>query len=354
MNFKKILSLVIVGVVCLSFFSSCGEDSEKTTTTTTTPQPNGTAEKTITVVGQNENMGFWQNVKKGAEEAGKKYGFTVNYVGTDEGTQDDVSTQITSLEKLVTNGVSGVIIAPMGEGYSQTLGKLYDEKIPVVQIDSIKEEDIENLETNNKNPIASTVSTSYKEAGALCAEKMFEAVKEDIKKSENSYTVGVIERDDEKSDEDKATGFIEKFTELADADDSTKGKYKIETESESKYEDALNNLIEDDVKAVFMTHPEVADKVSDMVSADTGKYNEIVFCGFDSGAKQMKWLTEENGPKFIGGVAQDSYNLGFNAVEQCIFAIQGKDVKENVEIEGQWYDKNNAEKMKQDSIIFEK
>ncbi len=353
MNFKKVLSLIIVGVVCLTLFSGCGEDTQNSPSTTTQIS-NQNAEKTIVLVGESENIGFWQNVKKGAEEAAKKYGYKLNYMGTDEVDENVVSAHISSIDKSIKEGVAGIVIAPNGEGYSDVYGKLFDEKIPVVQIDNLTEEDLEKLESNKKNPIVSTVSTSYKQSGAICAEKVFGKIKEDIKKSQNTYVIGVIERNDNETDEEKTVGFIEKFTELADADESTKGKYKIETESESKYEDSLTELIDEKAKAVFITDSSIADKISDVVSANGEKYNYIVFCGFDSGAKQLKWLGEKNGPQFIGGVTRDSYNLGYNAVEQCIFSVQGKQVKEEIEIQGHWYDKNNLDKMKQDSLVFEK
>lgn len=353
MNFKKMLSLVLVVVLCLSVFSACGENKQNTTTTTTeiTGQSTG---KTIALVGENEDSGFYKNLKKGAEEAAKKYGFTLEYMGTEENTENIVTAHISSLEKVISNDASGVVIIPRGEGYSEIFGKLYDEKIPVVQIDALTEDDFEKIEGNKKNPVVSMVSTSYKEAGALCAEKLFEEVKEDIKKSEGTFVIGVIERDASASDEEKATGFVEKFSELADADSEIKDKYKIETESESAVENSLSELEEIEVKAVFITHPSIADKVSDMVSAEAEKYKNIVFCGFDSGAKQLKWLENENTAKFIGGVAQDAYNLGYNAVEQCVFSIQGKEVKSEITIEAKWYDKANLDKMKQDNLIFEK
>ena len=68
----------------------------------------------------------------------------------------------------------------------------------------------------------------------------------------------------------------------------------------------------------------------------------------------MKWLENEDSGEFIGGVAQDSYNLGYNAVEQCIFSIQGKELKPDIKIEGHWYDKTNTDKLMQDNFIFDK
>ncbi|MBE6800885.1 MAG: hypothetical protein E7529_06735 [Ruminococcaceae bacterium] len=355
MNFRKMLSIIMVGVLCLTLFSGCGEDknTENTGTTATTESTVGSG-KTIALIGGSDSMGFYKAVKKGGEDAAKKYGFTLEYIGIEDTEQSDSATHIKKLKITLENDPSGVVITPMGEGYGEVLSEFYDENIPVVQIDSVSRDDIEELEGKNKNPIVATVVTDYKQAGKLSAEKLFEAVKDDIKKSQNTYVIGVIERENVEADEEKADGFIEKFTELADADESMKDKYKIETESEADYNESLNNLSEEKVKAVFITHPEIADKISDAVFAEKEKYKEITFCGFDSGAKQLKWLESEDSGIFIGGVAQDSYNLGYNAVEQCIFSIQGKELKPDIKIEGQWYDKTNADKMKQDSMIFEK
>ena len=355
MNFKKMLSIIMVAVLCLTLFSGCGEEKNAgNTTTSDTTGPTAASGKTITLVGGIENMGFYENLKKGGEEAAKKYGFTLNYIGIKDTEQSDSATHIKKLEEALNSDTSGVVVTPMGKGYSEIFSKFYDEQIPVVQIDSITRDDVEDLEGKNKNPIVSTVLTDYKQAGSLCAEKMFEELKDDIKKSESTYVIGVIEREDNDFDEEKANGFTEKFSELADADEGLRDKYKIETESESDYNEALTNLTEEKAKAIFITHPEIADKISDTVSSEKDKYKDITFCGFDSGAKQMKWLESEDDGKFIGGVAQDAYNLGFNAVEQCIFSIQGKELKPDIKIEGHWYDKTNADKMKQDKFIFEK
>ena len=351
MSFKKMLSIIMVSVLCLTLFSGCGENKNIGNATTSTTESTLVSGKIITLVGGMESMGFYENLKKGGEEAAKKYGFTLRYMGIEDAEQSDAQTHINKLKSALENDPSGVVITPMGEGYGEILSEFYDENIPIVQIDSVARDDIENLEGRNKNPIVATVLTDYKQAGALCAEKMFEEVKDEIKKAQNTYVISVIEREEEESDEEKANGFVEKFTELADADGSTKGKYKIETEDGA---DALNELKTDNVKAVFITHPEIADKISDTVSAEKDKYKDIIFCGFDSGAKQIKWLNSEDGAKFIGGVAQDSYNLGYNAVEQCIFSVQGKELKPDIKIEGHWYDKTNADKMKQDKYIFQK
>lgn len=350
MDIRKMLSVIMVVVLCLGLFSGCGEEKNPENITTNAESTTD-SRKTIAFVGGNEDSGFYKSLKNGAEEAAKKYGFSLEYMGTEDTEKNDVSTQINKLEKALQNEVAGVVLTPFGDGYSEILSKFYDKGIPVAQVDSITSDDVENLEGRNKNPVVATVLTDYKQAGTLCAEKIFEAVKEDIKKADTTYVIGIIEREDNAYDEEKSEGFKEKFSELADADDATKGKYKIETEDGAA---SLEELMSEKVKAVFITHPEIADEISDTVAANKEKYKDVTFCGFDSGAKQLKWLASEESGKFIGGVAQDFYNLGYNAVEQCIFSIQGKELKPYIKINGQWYDKANADKMMQDKFIFEK
>lgn len=350
MSFKKMLSVIMVAVICLGIFSGCGEDKKTEDAITTTEKTAGSA-KIITMVSLNNNMGFYKSLKKGGEDAAKKYGFTLEYMGLEEEEKSEDKSIINNLKKALDSGVSGVVFTPVGAGYSDILSRLYDEKIPVVQIDSIGEDDIELLEGKNKNPVISTVLTNFDEAGAICAEKIFEAVKDDIKSSQNTFVIGVIERGDEDTDKLKSRGFVEKFSELADADEGTKDKYRIETEDGV---DGIEELISEGVKAVFITHPDLAGKISDTVFSDKERYKEIVFCGFDSGAKQLNWLESEESGQFIGGVAQDAYNLGYNAVEQCIFSVQNKEIKPEIKIKAHWYDKENVDKLKQENLVFEK
>ncbi len=361
MKFKKFTALLCVVVLMLTLFTACGEDNNTTTTLDNNQGGNGTnASKTIAVVAKGESHAFWQAVKKGAEDAAEKYGYNITFRGPATESSSDLPSQKEMVQTALSNNVSGLVVATIGEGFADMLTQAYDKKIPVVQFDSgIWEADIKTLETQNKNPIVSTVATSNKSAAALNAEHFYEAIKEDISKSKDTYVIGVIQHDETQTGSDRVNGFTEKFTELADADESTKGKYKIEKEvkpgdSNNAYIDALNALVEKKCKAVFMSNEGVVKQVSDAIAANQGKYDGIVFSGFDAGTKQIEWIkNKDSKSKLIGAVAQDSYNIGYNAVEQCIFAIEDKDVKTKVDIEGQWYDMENIDQMIQDNIVYQ-
>ena len=68
MNFRKMLSIIMVAVLCLTLFSGCGEDKNAgDNATTSTTGPAAVSGKTITLVGGMGNMGFYENLKKGGE-----------------------------------------------------------------------------------------------------------------------------------------------------------------------------------------------------------------------------------------------------------------------------------------------
>lgn len=365
MKLKRFLAIFTAILVVITAFTGCGGKEQGNAGTTLggeNAQNNSTnnGNKTIAVVAKGESHAFWQAVKSGAEDAAKKYGYSITFRGPASESSSDLPSQKEMVQTALSNNVSGLVIATIGEGFADMLTQAYDKRIPVVQFDSgIWDADIQTLDSQNKNPIISTVATSNSNAAALAAERFFNQIKDKIKSSDGTYVIGVIQHDETQTGIDRAGGFIDKFTELADADADTKGKYKIEKEvkpgdSNNAYIDALNALVEKRAKAIFMSNEGVVKQVSDAIAANEGKYDNITFCGFDAGTKQIQWIKSDNTKtKLIGSVAQDSYSIGYNAVEQCVFAIEGKDVKSKVDIAGQWYDSSNIDKMIQENIVYE-
>lgn len=350
MKIRKIVSLFLSVAVLAGVLSGCGGDGGQ----------QAASGKTIAVVAKGESHAFWQAVKKGAEDAGKKYGYTITFRGPASESSSDLPSQKEMVQTALSNNVSGLVIATIGEGFADMLTQAYDKKIPVVQFDSgVWDADIKTLNSQKKNPIVSTVATSNEAAAALCAENFFNEIKDDIAKARDKYVIGVIQHDETQTGIDRANGFIKKFKELADKDSTTKNKYRIEKEvkpgdANNAYIDALNALVEKGVNAVFMSNEGVVKQVSDAIAANSGKYDGITFTGFDAGTKQIQWIKNgDSATRLVGSVAQDSYSIGFNAVEQCVFAIEGKDVKKTVDISGQWYDKKNIDKLIKDNIVYQ-
>ena len=327
---------------------------------TNTPDTNGdtTQNKTIAVVAKGESHAFWQSVKSGAEDAAEKYGYKITFRGPTSESAKDLPSQKEMVQSALSNNVAGLVLATIGEGFTDMLKQAKEKNIPVVQFDSgIWAKDLEALGQDN-NPIVASVATSNLKAAALAAEKFFEAIKADIAASTDGYIVGIIQHDETQTGIDRAKGFEDRFKELADADETTKGKYTIEKEvkpgdADNAYRTALEALYEKGAKAIFMSNEGVVKQVYDAIGSAGTKYDSIKFCGYDAGSKQIEWVKATTGPKLIGAVAQDSYQIGYQAVEQCVFAIEGKTVTKEVAIAGAWWNSENVDEMIKKNLVYE-
>ena len=315
-------------------------------------------DKIIAVVAKGESHAFWQSVKAGAEAAGAQYGYKITFRGPASESAKDLPSQKEMVQSALSNNATGLVLATIGEGFVDQLKQAKDKGIPVVQFDSgIWKADVDALNTAGANPIVSSVATSNEVAAALAAENFFNAIKADIAASDK-YVVGVIQHDETQTGIDRAKGFIDKFTALAEADDTTKGKCTIEKEvkpgdADNAYKAALEAVFEKGANAIFMTNEGVVKQVYDAIGAAGAKYDNIKFCGYDAGSKQIEWMKKTTGPKLIGSVAQDSFQIGFQSTEQAIFAVEGKPITDTVAIGGAWWDSTNVDDMISKNLVYE-
>ena len=105
-----------------------------------------------------------------------------------------------------------------------------------------------------------------------------------------------------------------------------------------------------------MTNEGVVNEVSAEVAQNKTKYANILFAGFDCGTNQYNWIKNTDGkyPTLVGSVAQDSYNIGYKAVEMAakIPAGDTKGHKDTVGIAGQWYTSANIDDLKGRNIFY--
>lgn len=345
---KRVLSVLLAGVMTASVavaFTGCN---------------NGGSEKgkTVAVIAKGESHAFWQSVKAGAVDAGKEAGYEVTFRGPASESAQDLPRQQEMVQTALSGNPAALVLATIGEGFTGYLEQAKSKNIPVVQFDSgIWAKDIETLDKSGKNPIVSSVATSNRMAAALAAENFFAAVKEDIAASD-SYVLGIIQHDQTQTGIDRAGGFEEKFKELVEADETTKGKVTIKTEvkpgdANNAYKDALEALFEAKANAIYMCNEGVVKQVSDAIGAAGTKYDAIKFCGFDAGTKQIEWMKKTTGPKLVGSVAQDSYQIGYQSVKQAIAAAEGKSYEAEVAISGAWWDASNVDEMIEKNLVYQ-
>ena len=350
---KKFLSILLV--LCLVLLSSCGE-KENETTTNPTQNGNVATKKKIVMVATGEAGGFWSVVEKGARDAAKKYDCTIVFEGTQRNGVYNIEAQKNVVADVIDEGASGIIISSVGDGFDELMTIAFDKKIPVVEFESgLSSKDKNTLNREKKNPIVSTVGADERSTGALCAEKMFEQIKESAEKSESKLKIGVIYDSSIRSAEKRVDGFAEKLNELVEANEKTKDKFEFIRRScdKDKVDDSLEDFAENKVNFIFLAGESVVNVTADEVLKNPSVYKGISFWGFDSGAKQLKWLeTQGQQANLNGSVARDAYNMGFNAVEQCFKAAVGEETKQDILIKSHWYDKDNVDKLLQDKIVY--
>jgi ribose transport system substrate-binding protein len=340
---KKFLALILAISMLVIVFASC----------------NTTQEKTIAVIAKGESHAFWQSVKAGAEAAGEKYGYKITFRGPASESAKDLPSQMEMVQTAISNKADAIVLATIGTGFVDMLSTAKDNGTPVVHFDSgIWADDIAALDKAGKNPLVSLVATSNYKAAELAATNFFAAIKADIAASNGGYVVGIIQHDETQTGIDRAKGFEDKFKALADADATTAGKYTITKEvkpgdADQAYKTALEALYEKGADAIFMTNEGVVKQVYDAIGAAGNKYDAIKFCGYDAGSKQIAWMKATSGPKLVGAVAQDSFQIGFQAVEQAVFALEGKTITQKVDISGAWWDASNVDQMIADNLVYE-
>ena len=336
-RFTKVIALVLAFVFCLGLLASCG----------------GTEEKTIAVVAKGDTHAFWQAVKAGAEAAGEKYGYKVTFRGPTAESEEFVNSQREMLQAALNNkNVKAVVLATIGLGFGDELTSAYNNGIPVVEFDSGLYDNGADI-TEGKDPTIGSVATDNKAAAAVVAENFYAYLKAQNVLADG-YKIGIIQHDSTSTGIDRAGGFKEKIKALATADGFDLDiNVQVKTNTTGDYKLGLTALKEWGAASIFMTNEGVVNEVFPEVSDNAAAYKDILFCGFDAGTNQYTWMKDggANYALLVGSVAQDSYNIGYRAVELAAKKLAGENVSD-VGIAGVWYNKDNIDEQKEKNIFY--
>ena len=317
----------------------------------------GTSGPTIQVMAKGQTHAFWKSVQRVAEAAGEKYGYSIVF----RGPKDETPNSIPEQKRLVSAAVSdkntkAMVIATIGQGFGDYLKEAKQKNFPVVEFDSGI---FDKSEIPDPSPIVSSVATSNTLAAELAAKEFYNAVVKAELEKKAEYKVGIIQHDQSQTGIDRAGGFESGLIAAAKADglDSyLKIEKEVKDNTPGAYKSGLDALQTKGCKAIFMSNEGVVKECYAAVTGNPNQYKALLFCGFDAGTSQINWV-KDNGAtyaKLVGSVAQDSYNIGFKAVEQAAFALDStKTVEPTVSIAGVWWNNSNVEQMIKDGFVYE-
>lgn len=355
---KVVISLTMVLVMMLSL-AGCGTKK---------------MEKHIEIVSKGFQHEFWQAVKKGADDAAKDNGWTINFVGPE--TESDVADQVDMLADAVNKNPSAIAFAALDtQAALDELNKAKNADIPMVAFDS-------GVPNAPSGMILGTIATDNYAAGALAAVEMYKGIKADTATgtaqlatmehlsnatADSKFRIGVVAQD-QISDSlySRTKGFVEKMVELVEADGysvavvgngskdgiSPSGdeagavvivdvQVAVDTTLAECTATAESMFQKDDLKAVFTPNQGGVDgiiAVADSREKDWLK-NTYKVSGFDAGAAQKAQIETQN---FFGSITQDPYTMGYETVMACIKAAEGGSVAD-LPLDGRWYTSENMD-----------
>ena len=317
---------------------------------------NNEVNNTVAMLLKAENNSFWVSVRVGAEAAAKEHDYQLisRGVSSEDSSQLPIQRELMSI--MLSENPSAMGVATIADGFTDLFAEAYDRNIPILQYDSgIFANDLAALQASDENPLAGFVQGDSYANSSMLAEEVFKQLKNKISLSK-SYNIGVIQHNSSVTAMQRTAGFKDKILELAEADSTTKGKLNVIVEvkpsdANNAYKDGLEALYEKGVSMVYLTAGLVSDQVYDAVAASDGKYDGIYFVGFDSGSKVHDWLMSDSKAKFICGVSQNPYLIGYKTVEELIKLSQGEKVEELVIVPGVIYNRDNYDELKEKFMV---
>ena len=194
---KKILALVLALVMVLGLTAAFADDYH------------------FEIVSKGFQSTYWQAVLKGANEEVEKINgegadkITINFVGPDS--ESDVAQQVQQFTSALNANPAGIGFAAVDQNaFNDLLKEALEKKIPIIGFDS-------GVPGAPEGAILANCATNNYNAGALAAEKVWEAIADRVAAAEGTVRIGVSAQDAvSESVTQRGLGFIDKIGELAE------------------------------------------------------------------------------------------------------------------------------------------
>jgi ribose transport system substrate-binding protein len=276
----------------------------------------GTGTLTIAVVPKGTSHAFWQSIHAGAAKAAKELNVSIVWRGPLR--EDERESQISEVERFVTSGVSGIVLAPLDEvALAQPVADARRNGIPVVVIDSgLKGSDF-----------VSFVATDNRLAGGLAGDHLAALLQGKGRIVLLRYAEGsesTIQREE---------GFLEALRahqgmQIVSANQyggaDVEGAYK-------KSEALLSGLKGSDgklgVDGIF-TPNESTTHAMMRVLIDNGWSGQVRFIGFDASETLLKGMRDGH---LDAIVVQDPVKMGYLGVKTLVSHIHGERVEPRID-----------------------
>lgn len=343
MKNKRWLALAMVTVLAAGM-AGCGSreaqnSSGDSGTQESQAKETGTAEGkeggyNIAVVSSGIYHQFGMAVKDGMEAAAKDLGVTMSFDGPE--TDAEIDKQVDMLKVAIDKKPDAIVLNAIDEAALNSEVKRADKLgIPVVTC-------VNGVTADT--PVSFVCAGDEKEAGAMAADKMAEAL------GEEGGQVGLVCADQNSNwSVGRRDGFIQRCEE----------KYPNIEVVDVQYSGGDHLKATDCTKAIVEAYPKLKGLFGNGEGNMVGIVNAIkelnadgkyTIVGFDSGKIQLDAIKSG---MIIGAVTQDPYGMGYNGIKTAVDYLEGKEIEKVTDTGFYWYDTTNMEDEKIQRMIYE-
>jgi ribose transport system substrate-binding protein len=297
----------VIGLTAVLSSASCGGRRQE-----------GAKGLRIAMVPKGSTHEHWKRVHLGADKAAAEYraaGVPVDVLWKSPLREDDREQQVEVVEGFVSQGVSGIVLAPLDStALLRPVEEAAQAGIPTVIFDSALADPAKAV---------SYVSTDNGKGGRLAGERMGELLHGKGRVLMLRYQEGSA------ATEERERGFLDVLKEkYPDITVVSSDQYAGATRDTAKRtSENLLNRFADKVEGIF-TPNESSTAGMLLALQDIGKAGAITFVGFDYSSS---FLTPLERGELKGFVVQNPVNMGYLSVKTMVDHLQGKPVAKTVD-----------------------
>ena len=316
----KVMVVCLIAAVLGIFTVGCSEkDTQSTSGSSSTKSSKDDKEITIGFSFGMNLVKHWETEVKGAEMAAKDNGAKLVWKSADLNEQ----TQVADVENMVQTGVDALIVAPANsQGIVPTVNEVKDKGIPVLSVDI----------GVNGTDVKSHIASDNVKIGQMAADHLAELIGEKGEIAIITWTTASATQDREK-------GFLEQLK-----------KYPNIKVVASQNSDGDRNKALAITENIIQKHPKLDGIFGVNASAALGAYGATTAAGLkvpimsvDSDDDVLKAI--KAGGNLKATVAQNPYEMGYQAVKAALAVLKGEKVEENIAIPVDLVTQENVDKI---------
>ena len=302
----------------------------------------------ISIIGKSEDSVYWDEIKRGAEDAVDELNEALGYSGKDKikvtynapSHEGDVDEQINILDEELDRYPIAVGIAVIDKTACEVQFDLaMENSIPIVEFDS----------PSDYQGIMALVSTNNQEAGATAADKMAGMMEE------QGEVLLFIQDHISGSAKQREAGMVNQFqTQYPNI--QVGGVYYMD-ELEGLKEDTAAKLEKEVLRQIFADHPDAKgciaanEETAEMVidACETAERDDIRIIGFDGGETLTEALSDG---KIDGLIVQNPYGMGYATVVAAARSALDMGNEANVDTGYAWVTQDNMEETAIKNMLY--